>query len=123
MIRLQIASARWCVAARQLVGSLVDAAPTEGSSVHDLVLRMAPSTTGRGRSLCRRYRHRCGSDHLRVRRQLHGRTEVDIKGQAVCARFINILRTPKNPVPRTDAPLSDLAQGVTLKCGEGSWVR
>lgn len=46
---------------------------------------------------------------------LHGRTEIDIKGQAVAPGFINMLAHPEESLLADGRALSDLAQGVTLE--------
>jgi len=48
-------------------------------------------------------------------RGLHGRTEIDIKGQAVAPGFINMLAHPEESLFADARALSDLAQGVTLE--------
>jgi N-acyl-D-amino-acid deacylase len=103
--------------------SLVSAAPTEGSSVHDLVFRNGTIYDGSGQ---KPFAGDIAIDADRITyvgppRELHGRTEVDIKGQAVAPGFINMLAHPEESLFADGRALSDLAQGVTLEVmGEGS---
>jgi N-acyl-D-amino-acid deacylase len=49
------------------------------------------------------------------RHDLHGRTEVDVKGQAIAPGFINMLAHPEESLFADGRALSDLSQGVTLE--------
>ncbi|HET9390646.1 MAG TPA: D-aminoacylase [Steroidobacteraceae bacterium] len=46
---------------------------------------------------------------------LHGRTEIDVRGQAVAPGFINMLAHPEESLFADGRALSDLTQGVTLE--------
>src|SRR5712671_2973580 len=97
--------------------SLVSAAPTEGSSVHDLVLRNGTLYDGSGQ---KPFAGDIAIDADRITyvgppRELHGRTEVDIKGQAIAPGFINMLAHPEESLFADGRALSDLTQGVTLE--------
>ena len=97
--------------------SLVSAAPAAGSSVHDLVFRNGTIYDGSGQ---KPYMGDIAIDADRITyvgplRELHGRTEVDIKGQAVAPGFINMLAHPEESLFADGRALSDLAQGVTLE--------
>ena len=97
--------------------SLVSAAPAAGSSVHDLVFRNGTIYDGSGQ---KPFTGDIAIDADRITyvgplRELHGRTEVDIKGQAVAPGFINMLAHPEESLFADGRALSDLAQGVTLE--------
>jgi N-acyl-D-amino-acid deacylase len=97
--------------------SLVSAAPPDGSSVHDLVLRSGTVYDGSGQ---KPFPGDIAIDADRITyvgppRELHGRTEIDIKGQAVAPGFINMLAHPEESLFADGRALSDLAQGVTLE--------
>ncbi len=47
--------------------------------------------------------------------QVHGRTEIDVGGQAVAPGFINMLAHPEESLFADGRALSDLSQGVTLE--------
>jgi N-acyl-D-amino-acid deacylase len=49
------------------------------------------------------------------RHDLHGRTEIDVKGQAIAPGFINMLAHPEESLFADGRALSDLSQGVTLE--------
>lgn len=54
-------------------------------------------------------------------RGLHGRSELDVAGQAIAPGFINMLAHPEESLFADGRALSDLAQGVTLEViGEDS---
>jgi N-acyl-D-amino-acid deacylase len=103
--------------------SLASAASAAGSSVHDLVFRNGTIYDGSGH---KPFAGDIAIDADRITyvgppRELHGRTEVDIKGQAVAPGFINMLAHPEESLFADGRALSDLAQGVTLEVmGEGS---
>jgi N-acyl-D-amino-acid deacylase len=97
--------------------SLVSAAPAAGSSIHDLVFRNGTIYDGSGQ---KPYMGDIAIDADRITyvgplRELHGRTEVDIKGRAVAPGFINMLAHPEESLFADGRALSDLAQGVTLE--------
>src|SRR3984885_12064648 len=48
-------------------------------------------------------------------RALAGRTEIDVKGQAIAPGFINMLAHPEESLFADGRALSDLEQGVTLE--------
>jgi N-acyl-D-amino-acid deacylase len=48
-------------------------------------------------------------------RGLHGRKEIDVKGQAIAPGFINMLAHPEESLFADGRALSDLTQGVTLE--------
>ncbi|MFL6601187.1 MAG: amidohydrolase family protein [Steroidobacteraceae bacterium] len=98
-------------------GSLANAAPTTDSSVHDLVLRNGAIYDGSGQ---KPFTGDVAIDADRItyvgpRRELHGRTEIDVKGQAVAPGFINMLAHPEESLFADGRALSDLTQGVTLE--------
>ncbi|HEV7443224.1 MAG TPA: D-aminoacylase [Steroidobacteraceae bacterium] len=95
--------------------SLAGAAPTD-SSIHDLVFRNGTVYDGSGQ---KPFAGDIAIDGDRISyvgpgRQ-HGRTEIDIKGQAVAPGFINMLAHPEESLFADGRALSDLAQGVTLE--------
>jgi len=97
--------------------SLVSAATAAGSSIHDLVFRNGTIYDGSGQ---KPYMGDIAIDADRITyvgplRELHGRTEVDIKGRAVAPGFINMLAHPEESLFADGRALSDLAQGVTLE--------
>jgi len=97
--------------------SLVSAATAAGSSIHDLVFRNGTIYDGSGQ---KPFTGDIAIDADRITyvgplRELHGRTEVDIKGQAVAPGFINMLAHPEESLFADGRALSDLAQGVTLE--------
>jgi len=108
-----------------LIGSasVASVSSSEGSPVHDLVLRNGTVYDGSGQ---KPFSGDIAIDADRItyvgpRRELHGRTEIDIKGQAVAPGFINMLAHPEESLFADGRALSDLAQGVTLEVmGEGS---
>jgi N-acyl-D-amino-acid deacylase len=96
--------------------SLASAAPADGSSVHDLVLRNGTVYDGSGRkpfvgdvAIDGDRITYVGAGHKR------GRTQIDVKGQAVAPGFINMLAHPEESLFADGRALSDLAQGVTLE--------
>jgi N-acyl-D-amino-acid deacylase len=48
-------------------------------------------------------------------RGLHGRKEIDVKGQAIAPGFVNMLAHPEESLFADGKALSDLSQGVTLE--------
>jgi N-acyl-D-amino-acid deacylase len=97
--------------------SLASAAPAEGSAVHDLILRNGTVYDGSGQ---KPFVGDIAIDGDRIsyvgpRRELHGRTQIDVKGQAVAPGFINMLAHPEESLFADGRALSDLAQGVTLE--------
>src|ERR1700730_3358670 len=95
--------------------SLAGAAATD-SSIHDLVFRNGTVYDGSGQ---KPFAGDIAIDGDRISyvgagRQ-HGRTEIDVKGQAVAPGFINMLAHPEESLFADGRALSDLAQGVTLE--------
>jgi N-acyl-D-amino-acid deacylase len=96
--------------------SVASAAPTD-NSVHDLVFRNGTVYDGSGR---KPFAGDIAIDADRItyvgpQRELHGRTEIDIQGQAIAPGFINMLAHPEESLFADGRALSDLAQGVTLE--------
>src|ERR1700716_37498 len=96
--------------------SLASAAPPD-NSVHDLVFRNGTVYDGSGQ---KPFVGDIAIDADRIvyvgpSRELHGRTQIDIKGQAVAPGFINMLAHPEESLFADGRALSDLAQGVTLE--------
>jgi N-acyl-D-amino-acid deacylase len=96
--------------------SLASAAPPD-NSIHDLVLRNGTVYDGSGQ---KPFVGDIAIDADRIAyvgppRELHGRTQIDIKGQAVAPGFINMLAHPEESLFADGRALSDLAQGVTLE--------
>src|SRR6266702_5390991 len=117
MIRLL----RVCSLAAGLVvsgaASLACAAPGDDNSVHDLVLRNGTVYDGSGQ---KPFAGDIAIDADRITYvgapgDLHGRTEIDMKGQAVAPGFINMLAHPEESLFADGRALSDLTQGVTLE--------
>jgi N-acyl-D-amino-acid deacylase len=111
---------RACSLAASLVvigpASVASAAPTD-NSVHDLVFRNGTVYDGSGR---KPFAGDIAIDADRItyvgpQRELHGRTEIDIQGQAIAPGFINMLAHPEESLFADGRALSDLAQGVTLE--------
>jgi N-acyl-D-amino-acid deacylase len=97
-------------------GTLANAAPPD-SPVHDLVFRNGTVYDGSGQ---KPFAGDVAIDADRItyvgpRHDLHGRTEIDIKGQAIAPGFINMLAHPEESLFADGRALSDLAQGVTLE--------
>jgi N-acyl-D-amino-acid deacylase len=93
------------------------AASAEASSLHDLVLHGGVIYDGSG---SRPYKGDVAIDADRIayvgpRHDLHGRKEIDVKGQAVAPGFINMLAHPEESLFADGRALSDLSQGVTLE--------
>ena len=96
--------------------SLARAAPAD-NSIHDLVLRNGMVYDGSGQ---KPFPGDIAIDGDRItyvgpRRELHGRTEIDMSGQAVAPGFINMLAHPEESLFADGRALSDLVQGVTLE--------
>jgi N-acyl-D-amino-acid deacylase len=96
--------------------SLASAAAPD-NSIHDLVLRNGTVYDGSGQ---KPFVGDIAIDADRIayvgpRRELRGRTQIDIKGQAVAPGFINMLAHPEESLFADGRALSDLAQGVTLE--------
>jgi N-acyl-D-amino-acid deacylase len=111
---------RVCSLAASLVvigsGSLARAAAPD-NPLHDLVLRNGTVYDGSGQ---KPFAGDIAIDSDRIayvgpHRELRGRTEIDIKGQAVAPGFINMLAHPEESLFADGRALSDLAQGVTLE--------
>jgi N-acyl-D-amino-acid deacylase len=97
--------------------SLAGAASADGNPVHDLVFRNGTVYDGSGQ---KPFAGDIAIDADRItyvgpRRELHGRIEIDIKGQAVAPGFINMLAHPEESLFADARALSDLTQGVTLE--------
>jgi N-acyl-D-amino-acid deacylase len=116
MIRLP----RLCSLASSLAliacASLASAAAAD-NPVHDLVLRNGMVYDGSGQ---KPFPGDLAVDADRItyvgpRRELHGRTEIDMNGQAVAPGFINMLAHPEESLFADGRALSDLVQGVTLE--------
>jgi N-acyl-D-amino-acid deacylase len=92
-------------------------------TVHDLVLRNGVIYDGSG---AEGYAGDVAvdGDHISYvgpHRELKGKTEIDVKGQAITPGFINMLAHPEESLFQDGRALSDLTQGVTLEVmGEGS---
>ncbi|HWM67083.1 MAG TPA: D-aminoacylase [Steroidobacteraceae bacterium] len=89
----------------------------EQSVVHDLVLHHGVVYDGSGQpgypgeiALDGDYINYVGPE-----RGLHGRKEIDVKGQAIAPGFINMLAHPEESLFADGRALSDLTQGVTLE--------
>jgi N-acyl-D-amino-acid deacylase len=100
-----------------LVVSAVVAAVPKVDAVHDLVLRNGVIYDGSG---ARPYSGDVAIDADRItyvgpRHDLHGHTEIDVKGQAIAPGFINMLAHPEESLFADGRALSDLSQGVTLE--------
>jgi N-acyl-D-amino-acid deacylase len=115
-----VPSRRVCSLAASLVvmgsGTLANAAPPD-SPVHDLVFRNGTVYDGSGQ---KPFAGDVAIDADRItyvgpRHDLHGRTEIDIKGQAIAPGFINMLAHPEESLFADGRALSDLSQGVTLE--------
>jgi hypothetical protein len=91
-----------------------------GKPMHDLVLRNGAIYDGSGR---KPYVGDVAIDGDRIsyvgaRRDLAGRTDIDVKGQAIAPGFINMLAHPEDSLFADGRALSDLKQGVTLDRGK-----
>jgi len=115
-----VPSRRVCSLAASLVvmgsGTLANGAPPD-SPVHDLVFRNGTVYDGSGQ---KPFAGDVAIDGDRItyvgpRHDLHGRTEIDIKGQAIAPGFINMLAHPEESLFADGRALSDLTQGVTLE--------
>jgi N-acyl-D-amino-acid deacylase len=107
------------LAASFVVGSasVARAAPPDESSVHDLVFRNGTVYDGSGK---KPFPGDIAIDAERItyvgpHRALHGRTEIDIKGQAIAPGFVNMLAHPEESLFADGRALSDITQGVTLE--------
>jgi N-acyl-D-amino-acid deacylase len=93
------------------------------TAVHDLVLRNGIIYDGSG---AEGYAGDVAidGDHIAYvgpHKDLKGKTEIDVKGQAIAPGFINMLAHPEESLFQDGRALSDLSQGVTLEVmGEGS---
>ena len=95
----------------------VFAAPSGETSVHDLVFHNGAIYDGSGR---KPFSGDIAIDADRIsyvgpKRDLHGRTEIDVKGQAIAPGFVNMLGHPEESLFADGRALSDLSQGVTLE--------
>lgn len=109
-----------CAAARPAGFTLEQ---VSGAPVHDLVLRNGVIYDGSGSDP---YAGSVAIDGDRIasvgpRLEGSGRTEIDVKGQAIAPGFINMLAHPEESLFADGRALSDLVQGVTLEVmGEDS---
>jgi N-acyl-D-amino-acid deacylase len=109
-----------CLLLALLAGAAAAAAgasPAAAPGVHDLVLRHGVIYDGSGSTP---YVGDLAVDHDRIvyvgpHRELHGRREIDVGGQAIAPGFINMLAHPEDSLFADGRALSDLAQGVTLE--------
>jgi N-acyl-D-amino-acid deacylase len=115
------------VRTRRLIGTLLGvlglssaghgAAAEVEPAIHDLLLRNGSIYDGSGGAP---YTGDVAIDADRIgyvgpHRDLHGRTEIDVTGQAVAPGFINMLAHPEDSLFADGRALSDLTQGVTLE--------
>jgi N-acyl-D-amino-acid deacylase len=112
--RLAVAAASTCFA---FAVSSARAAPPADAQVHDLVLRNGYIVDGSGRP---GYAGDVVIDADRItyvgpHHAFKGRTEIDVKGQAIAPGFINMLAHPEESLFADGRALSDLTQGVTLE--------
>jgi N-acyl-D-amino-acid deacylase len=89
----------------------------EQNAVHDLVLHHGVVYDGSGQP---GHPGEIAIDGDRItyvgpERGLHGRKEIDVKGQAIAPGFINMLAHPEESLFADGRALSDLTQGVTLE--------
>ena len=92
-------------------------AAAEATATNDLVLRNGTIYDGSGKAP---YRGDVAIKADRItyvgpHRALAGRTEIDVKGQAIAPGFINMLAHPEESLFADGRALSDLQQGVTLE--------
>ena len=92
-------------------------AAAEATVTNDLVLRNGTIYDGSGKAP---YRGDVAIKADRIiyvgpHRALAGRTEIDVKGQAIAPGFINMLAHPEESLFADGRALSDLQQGVTLE--------
>jgi N-acyl-D-amino-acid deacylase len=92
-------------------------AAAEDTAANDLVLRNGTIYDGSGKAP---YRGDVAMKADRItyvgpHRALTGRTEIDVKGQAIAPGFINMLAHPEESLFADGRALSDLQQGVTLE--------
>jgi len=92
-------------------------AAAEDTATNDLVLRNGTVYDGSGKAP---YRGDVAIKADRItyvgpHRALTGRTEIDVKGQAIAPGFINMLAHPEESLFADGRALSDLQQGVTLE--------
>jgi N-acyl-D-amino-acid deacylase len=113
--RILALAAAWLIA---LAPASAAAAPSgKNSALHDLVLRNGVIYDGSG---LKPYPGDIAIDGDRIsyvgaHRDLAGRTEIDVKGQAIAPGFINMLAHPEDSLFADGRALSDLKQGVTLE--------
>jgi N-acyl-D-amino-acid deacylase len=107
----------WIVLA-VLSASLVDAAvAAEPDKPHDVVIRNGEIYDGSGKPPFKGDLAIDG-DHIAYvgpHADLHGRLEIDAKGQALAPGFVNMLAHPEESLLVDGRALSDLRQGVTLE--------
>ena len=114
-------SHRGCAPAAGLILCCAFATPAPAaaapSEVHDLVFRNGTIYDGSGHEP---YAGDLAIDGDRIayvgpQRTLHGRKEIDVRGEAVAPGFINMLAHPEESLFADGRALSDLTQGVTLE--------
>jgi N-acyl-D-amino-acid deacylase len=100
-----------------LAGQSRAAPPVGPGAVHDLVLRNGMLYDGSGNAPVSGDLAIDGDriSYVGPHRDLRGRTEVDVHGQAVTPGFINMLAHPEESLFADGRALSDLSQGVTLE--------
>jgi len=96
---------------------LIHASAASEPPVHDLVLRNGTIYDGSGHTP---YAGDVAVDADRIsyvgpHRELRGRSEIDVAGQAIAPGFINMLAHPEESLFADGRALSDLSQGVTLE--------
>ena len=105
-----------CLAVAAVIAAAT-AAAADDRVVHDLVLRNGIIYDGSGREASR------GDVVIDADRityvgphyDVHARTEIDVKGEAIAPGFINMLAHPEESLFADGRALSDLKQGVTLE--------
>src|SRR5258708_15007442 len=113
--RILAFAAAWLIT---LAPAAAAAAPSgNDSTLHDLVLRNGAIYDGSG---LKPYAGDIAIDGDRIsyvgaHHHLAGRTEIDVKGQAIAPGFINMLAHPEDSLFADGRALSDLKQGVTLE--------
>jgi N-acyl-D-amino-acid deacylase len=107
-----------------LLASMLSAASSAAmAETHDILIRNGEIFDGSGHAP---FAGDVAIDGDRIsymgrRAGMHGRTEIDAKGQAVAPGFINMLAHPEESLLADGRALSDLRQGVTLEVlGEDS---
>ncbi len=103
----------WILGATAALASAASA----DNALHDLVLRNGLIYDGSGKPPVRGDVAIDGDRiaYVGPHRDLHARSEIDAKGQAIAPGFINMLAHPEESLFADGRALSDLAQGVTLE--------